>query len=158
MYSPFCSTTFCHSSSNFIILSSLNLIFLSKELFWVAFTVLRELKFFPLREFCKDQNKWKPEGTMFSQYCEWIKTSQPSCNNLCLVIKYTHHAVLGHFSQFRFCATQWTVARQAPLSMGFSRQEYCSGLPFSSPGALPNPGIEPACPCLTCISRWVLYH
>ena len=44
--------------------------------------------------------------------------------------------------------TQWTVARQAPLSMGFSRQEYWSGLPFPSPGALPNPGIEPGSPAL----------
>ena len=40
-------------------------------------------------------------------------------------------------------ATLWTVACQAPLSMGFSRQEYWSGLPFPSPGDLPNPGIEP---------------
>ena len=39
-------------------------------------------------------------------------------------------------------ATPWTVARQAPLSMGFSNQEYWSGLPFPSPGDLPNPGIE----------------
>ena len=38
--------------------------------------------------------------------------------------------------------TSWTVAYQAPLSMGFSRQEYWSGLPFPSPGYLPNPGIE----------------
>ena len=43
-------------------------------------------------------------------------------------------------------ATPWTVARQAPLSMGFSRQEYWSGLPFSSPGDLPDPGIEPRSP------------
>ena len=40
--------------------------------------------------------------------------------------------------------TLWTVACQAPLSMGFSRQEYWSGLPFLSPGDLPDPGIEPA--------------
>ena len=40
-------------------------------------------------------------------------------------------------------ATSWTVAYQAPQSMGFSRQEYWSGLPFPSPGDLPNPGIEP---------------
>ena len=40
-------------------------------------------------------------------------------------------------------ATPWTVARQAPLSMEFSRQKYWSGLPFPSPGDLPNPGIEP---------------
>ena len=39
--------------------------------------------------------------------------------------------------------TPWTVAHQAPLSMGFSRQEYWSGLPFPSPGDLPNPDIEP---------------
>ena len=40
-------------------------------------------------------------------------------------------------------ATPWTVVRQPSLSMGFSRQEYWSGLPFPSPGDLPNPGIEP---------------
>ena len=42
-----------------------------------------------------------------------------------------------------FFATPWTVACQAPLSMGFSRQEYWSELPFPPPGDLPNPGIEP---------------
>ena len=40
-------------------------------------------------------------------------------------------------------ATPWTVAYQAPPSMGFSRQEYWSGLPFPSPGDRPEPGIEP---------------
>ena len=45
-------------------------------------------------------------------------------------------------------ATPWTVARQAPLSMGFSRQEYWSGLPFPSPGDLPDPGIKPRSPAL----------
>ena len=45
-------------------------------------------------------------------------------------------------------ATPWTVAHQAPLSIGFSRQEYWSGLPFLSPGNLPDPGIEPASPAL----------
>ena len=44
---------------------------------------------------------------------------------------------------FRLFAIPGTVAHQAPLSMGFSRQEYWSGLPFPSPGDLPNPGIEP---------------
>jgi len=42
-------------------------------------------------------------------------------------------------------ATTWTVARQAPLSMGFSRQEYWSGLPCHPPGDLPDPGIAPSC-------------
>ena len=45
-------------------------------------------------------------------------------------------------------ATPWTVARQASLSMGFSRQEYWSGLPFPSPGDLPNQGIESRSPAL----------
>ena len=44
--------------------------------------------------------------------------------------------------------TPWTVARQAPLSMGFPRQEFWSGLPFPSPGELPDPGIEPESPAL----------
>ena len=44
--------------------------------------------------------------------------------------------------------TSWTVACQAPLSMGFSKQEYWSGLPCPSPGDLPNPGIEPRSPTL----------
>ena len=44
--------------------------------------------------------------------------------------------------------TPWTVAHQGPLSMGFSRQEYWSGLPFPSPGDLPNPGIKPRSPAL----------
>ena len=45
-------------------------------------------------------------------------------------------------------ATLWTAACQVPLSMGFSRQEYRSRLPFPSPGHLPNPGIEPRSPAL----------
>ena len=49
-------------------------------------------------------------------------------------------------SRVRLFATPWTVAHQAPLSMGFSRQEYWSGLPFPSPGYLPDPGIEPTSP------------
>ena len=44
--------------------------------------------------------------------------------------------------------TSWTVARQAPLSMGFSSQEYWSGLPFPSPEDLPDPGIKPGSPTL----------
>ena len=46
-------------------------------------------------------------------------------------------------SRVQLFETPWTVAHQAPLSMGFSRQEHWSGLPFPSPGDLPDPGIEP---------------
>ena len=51
--------------------------------------------------------------------------------------------MLSCFSCIQHFATPWTVARQAPLSMGFPRQEYWSGLPCSPPGDLSDPGIEP---------------
>ena len=52
------------------------------------------------------------------------------------------------FSHVRLCATPWTVALQAPLSMEFSRQEYWSGLPCPPPGDLPNLGIKSRSPAL----------
>ena len=52
--------------------------------------------------------------------------------------------VLSCFSRVRVCVTPWTVALQAPLSMGYCRQESWSGLPCPPPGALPSPGMEPA--------------
>ena len=51
--------------------------------------------------------------------------------------------MLSHFSHVCLFAIPWTIARQAPPSMGFSRQEYLSGLPCLPPGDLPHPGIEP---------------
>ena len=51
-------------------------------------------------------------------------------------------------SQVQLFVTLWTVAYQAPQSMGFSRQEYWTGLPFPSPGDLPDPGIESGSPAL----------
>ena len=51
-------------------------------------------------------------------------------------------------SHVQLSAAPWTAARQAPLSLGFSRQEHWSGLPCSPPGDLANPGIEPVFPAL----------
>ena len=56
--------------------------------------------------------------------------------------------VLSRFSCERLFATLWSVICQAPLSMGFSRQESWRGVPFPSPGDLPDPGIEPRSPAL----------
>ena len=53
---------------------------------------------------------------------------------------------VSSLSHVRLFVTLWTVAHQAPLSMGFSRQEYWSGFPFPSPGDLPDPGTEPTSP------------
>ena len=55
--------------------------------------------------------------------------------------------MLSHFSHVQLSAFLWTMARQAPLSMGFSRQEYWSALPFPSPGDRPEPG-KPGSPAL----------
>ena len=58
-------------------------------------------------------------------------------------------AVCAQFlSRVQLFETPWTVASQAPLSMGFSRQEYWNGLPFLPPGDLPDPGIKPESPAL----------
>ena len=54
--------------------------------------------------------------------------------------------MLSRFSSVRLCAMLWTVAHQAPLSMGFSGPEYWSGLPCPPPGDLPDPEIEPMSP------------
>ena len=73
---------------------------------------------------------------VFSRVSLW-----PILTGVCGVVwKLLSHVLL--------CATPWTVACQAPLSVGFPRQEYWSGLPFSSPGDFPYPGIEPRSPVL----------
>ena len=59
--------------------------------------------------------------------------------------------MLSRFSRIWLFATQWTVACKAPLSVGFSRQKYWSGLPFLSPGDLPNPGLNP---CFLRLLHW----
>ena len=65
--------------------------------------------------------------------------------------------MLSCFSRVRLFGTPWTVVHQAVLSMGFSKQEYWSGLPLPSPGDLPDPGMEPMSH-VSWIGRWVLYH
>ena len=57
-----------------------------------------------------------------------------------------------HFSHVQFFVILWTIALQAPLSMGFPRQGCWSGLPFPSPGDLPDPGFEPWFPALQVVS------
>ena len=62
------------------------------------------------------------------------QNKKPMCMCMCMQ---------SHFSHVQLFATLWTVARQAPLSMGFSRQEYWSGVPCPPPGDLSDSGIEP---------------
>ena len=65
-----------------------------------------------------------------------------------LILECQLPCMLSHFSCDRLFAALWTGACWAPLSMGFSRQEYWSGLPFPPPGDLPNPRIKPTSLCL----------
>ena len=66
---------------------------------------------------------------------------------LCVVIGHVHHAKGKSPSRVQVSAAPWAVARQAPLSMGFSGQEDWSGLPFPSPEDLPDPVVEPQVSC-----------
>ena len=94
---------------------------------------------------------WKTntQSTQADKVCNTHRMSTPDTEEKA-VEKWKCNArsccVLSRFSRVRLFATPWTVARQAPLSMGFSRQEYWSGLPFPSPGDLPDPGVEPVSP------------
>ena len=76
--------------------------------------------------------QWKTYVTEFRRY--WVVCVVFDCGFICA----------QSFSHVQLSATPWKVARQTPLSMGFSRQEYWSGLPFPSPGVLSNPGNETA--------------
>jgi len=76
-----------------------------------------------------------------------MELSFESFNPVCPESAYItpcYACVLNHFSRVWLCESLCTVAFQAPLCMGFSRHEYLSGLPYSVPGDLPNPGIKPA--------------
>ena len=77
---------------------------------------------------------------------------------LTLYIIYLPVCVLSSFSLVWLFTTLWTVARQSPLSMGFSRQECWSGIPGPHPGDLPNSGIEPWASYISCPGRQILYH
>ena len=74
-----------------------------------------------------------------------LLSRQQSCSRDTTAPPGTHAVrVLSRFSHVSLFATPWTIPRQAPLSMGFSRQEYWSGLPRPPPEDLPHSGIEPA--------------
>ena len=72
-----------------------------------------------------------------------IRGQVGSCNHISSLYLFCA-CMPSRFSRVGLCATLWTIACWAPLSMGLSRQEYWSGLPCPPPGDLPNPGNEPA--------------
>ena len=82
---------------------------------------------------------------MFAQLCEYTTTEIVRFKRLNAQLKKE----MGVHTPWCFFVTRWTPAHQAPLSMGFSRQEYWTGMPFPSPGDLPDPGIK-----LTSFALW----
>ena len=79
-------------------------------------------------------------------------------SGLCPRIKRAVCVCVCLLSRVRLFATPRTVARQAPLSMGFLRREYWSGLPFPPPGDLPNPGIKLTSPVPPALAGGFFYH
>ena len=84
------------------------------------------------------------------------------CVCVCLLCAYRGmdrelHMCACMLSCIQVFVTPWTVASQASLSMGFSRQEYWSGLSFPPPGGLPDSGMK-SVSCISYIGRWILYH
>ena len=91
---------------------------------------------------CRGWPTWRQSGISFVK-----DRSAYRCLSACVLRDQSLHRV-------QLSVTPWIVARQAPPSMGISRHEYWSGWPCSSPGDLPDPGIEPWCPA----SQWILHH
>ena len=95
-----------------------------------------------------ETNQIKTLTESHQQYPTWeivniLKISKSSVENHLHQLEVKWRSEVKSLSHVRLFVTPWTVAYQAPPSMGFSRQEYWSGLPFPSPGDLPKPGIEP---------------
>ena len=80
------------------------------------------------------------------------------CGNFCACVHFVCVYMLSRFCCVLLFVTLWTAALQAPLSMGFSRQQYWSALSCPYPGNLPNPGIESTVSYVSHIGRRVLYH
>ena len=109
----------------------------------MPFTVFHRIEiFFPLREFSKDWNKWTSESAMSGNYGGWIRTSQPSCNSLWLVIR--KHAVL-YYSCGRLSIFCWLIPEAfhwVLLSVGLIGSSTCWNQSFGFPEEAHNRGLS----------------
>ena len=107
---------------------------------------MRRRQFKAIREPWASREPWRwPAKSIRQLAFSLITLACLSASDVIYALICAHVCVLSHVRLF---VTPWSVAQQAPLSMEFSRQEYRSGLPFPSPGDLPNPGIESRSPTL----------
>ena len=108
----------------------------------MPFTIFHRIEiFFPLREFSKDWNKWTSESAMSGDYGGWIRTSQPSCNSLWLVIR--KHAVL-YYSCGRLSIFYWLIPEAfhwVLLSVGLIGSSTCWNQSFGFPEEAHNRGL-----------------
>ena len=101
------------------------------------------------RKFTHDGiQKWLDTHYFPLEQDRWIQREKRQSYEECTCLLMLLELLLSRFSCVGLCATPQMEAHQAPPSLGFSRQEYWSGLPFPSPGDLPHPGIEPRSPAL----------
>ena len=108
---------------------------------YICFTILNAYAVLVQKTKREDQ---KLKKALFSEpEAEVVSSTVVDLCSCCQVPK-----LLSHFSYVWLLVTLWTIACQASLSTGFSRQEYCSGLPCPPPGDLPDPGIKPMFPAL----------
>ena len=86
------------------------------------------------------------------------KVSSPKIQTQHIIKQCAHACMQSHFSRVRLLATPWTVAHQAPLSMGSSRQELLERVAMPSSRGSSRPRGQICICCVSCIGRWVLYH
>ena len=111
-----------------------------------------------LPPFSSLQNFWMSSLQLLIPFIPLPDTLQPCWYDAYSHTACVHVCMLSCFSHVWLFTTPQTVADQAPLFTGFSRQEYWYGLPCPPPGNLPDPGVEPASLRSPAVSRQVLYH
>ena len=101
-----------------------------------------------IQVYAPTSNTEEAEVEWFYEDLQDLLELTPKKDVLFIIGKVKERKKVKSLSRVRLFATPWTIAYYAPLSMGFSRQEYWTGMPFSSPEDLPNPGVEPGSPTL----------
>ena len=96
-----------------------------------------------------------PSQKLFLLFCTAFRNKEEICGDALVA---TTCVLAQSFSCVRLFLTPWTVACQVPLSMGFPRQEYCSGLPFPTAGDLLDPWLETASPLSPALAGGFFYH
>ena len=110
---------------------------------------------------CPSLGDWIGSSIMYRYiigYYAAFRSNGQMSRNMNIFKNVVHGCVLSHFSYVQLFVTLWTVACQASLSMGSSRQECWSGLPSPPTGDFPDPETELPSVTISCISRRVLYH